>query len=93
LLLSVETGMNFAAMLYRQRLGQAIGDHSNVAPYARRYYFIDTWQDIRAAVPELKSGKLPVRDFLRPYLANHVSASVSWSDPQPLFRRLLNRKS
>ncbi len=91
LLLSVATGMNFAAMLYQQRLGKRIGDWSHVDPYRHRYYYIDTWQDMREALYEIGSGKLSIANFLAPYCSRHVSATLSLSDPLPVLRHIFVR--
>jgi len=88
LLLSVATGLNFAAMAYRQCLGEPIGDYADIDPYRVRRYYIDTDRDIREALKELPSGKLSLQAFLAPYFSRQVSATFSWSDPLPFFKRM-----
>ncbi|MFW2406072.1 MAG: CDP-glycerol glycerophosphotransferase family protein, partial [Gammaproteobacteria bacterium] len=78
LLLSVATGVNFAAMAYRQCLGQPIGADAISDPYRVRRYYIDTDRDIREALKELPSGQLSLKAFLTPYLSRQVSATFSW---------------
>ena len=90
LLLSVSTGMNFALMAYRQCLGLPIGNYAEIDPYRVRRYYIDTDRDIREAFKELLTGKLSLKAFLSPYLSRQVSATFSWSDPLPFFKRLAN---
>jgi len=91
LLLSVISGVNFAVMLYRQRLGKSIGDWSQADPYGRRLYYIDTWLDCREALRDIRSGTFSVKEFLTPYFSRHVSGVFCFSDPLPFFKRMFLR--
>jgi hypothetical protein len=46
-------------------------------------YWIDLVRDVASSLGDLRSDRLTVGEFLRPYLRRHVGAHWSWRDPLP----------
>lgn len=80
-LLAVRCGIDFPWIDYRFRMDGVVPQARESGEQGR--YWIDLVRDLATSPGDLRSERLTVGDFLRPYVRRHVGAHWSWRDPLP----------
>jgi D-aspartate ligase len=80
-LLAVRCGVEFPWIDYRFRMDGVVPEPPERVEQGR--YWIDLVRDLASSLGDLRSDRLTVGEFLKPYLRHHVGAHWSWRDPLP----------
>jgi predicted ATP-grasp superfamily ATP-dependent carboligase len=82
--LAVRCGLNFPLLHYRHLVFNEIPSQVN---YEQGKYWIDFVRDAAYYLPDILKGKYSLREFIKPYISNHVNAIYDIGDIKPFFRR------
>lgn len=86
-MLAVHCGINFPMIEYNHLLN---GELPGRQRYPEGIYWIDEFRDIGHSILYLRKERYGVRNYLRPYLSEHVFAVFAWNDPKPFLKRLFD---
>lgn len=84
-LLAVKAGINFPWLLYKYETSGEIPAQSE---YKKNFYWIDESRDLMSTFPKTLKNKYPFKEFLTPYLNEHVFAVLDRQDLRPIFKRV-----
>jgi hypothetical protein len=84
-LLSVRCGINFPWLQYQHLV---LGQPPSAGEYQSDVYWVDITRDIGYSLMYLRYEKLPLVQYLRPYLSRHVYAIFALRDLRPFMTRL-----
>ncbi|MFQ5739515.1 MAG: hypothetical protein ACE5JX_10935 [Acidobacteriota bacterium] len=85
-LLAVACGLNFPYLNYRHLVDGKV-PRGNFH-FRTGVYWIDLERDFLQSVRSYRQERLPLRNYLHPYLSEHVFAVWSLQDPYPFLKRL-----
>ena len=81
----ISAGINFPWFMYCHLTGRTLPIFT---PAKEPIYWIDEFNDLASEAFGLLSGKIGTREFLRPYLHDHVYAVYDKDDPMPFLKRI-----
>jgi len=87
LLLSVKCGINFPLVEYNHLV---YGSIPNVNSYRKDVYWIDFTKDFIGNIRYRQKEKLPLAEYIKPYVKPHLFAIFSVKDPMPFITRCVD---
>jgi len=84
LLLAVHCGINFPWLQYNHLVGGVVPTQQ---PYTKGVYWVDITRDLAYSAKCFREEKLPLLQYLRPYIAPHTFAIFNLRDPNPFIKR------
>jgi predicted ATP-grasp superfamily ATP-dependent carboligase len=86
-LLAVRCGINFPWLHYRHLVH---GELPSAPEQSCGMYWIDEARDIGYSIKSHSEEKLPLMEYMRPYLSSHTFAIFDLKDPKPFVKRCVD---